>query len=503
MINIRKKKTITKILDMPETLRKARSLGVKGMFESISNIYTETVVGHIIRALLVFLQFIFAFGSFITNVAKYLSTDDKDQLLQASLVINCIIMLFTSLDFVYNVCFHPCRIWKEFKKYQKPGNTAMYTLNSDKEKGTSEEEQPIDSDQCCQDTCKCCPKDFTTKIDLIRLIFATLFFYPELVVSVLQFSKEYVDEGDSAMKISVLTWMQELVSFAQTLFSIYISRAFILFGTVWSIAMVSNRKWNAAIFHISFVMYFCCQMLLQVFMIIAIGVRFYYEYEDHSKRNESIKDDVIVDSEEDYRISVPLWYMMFLGYILPIVSTLMFFLVHHYWTQKFPMEFLQDFFLLITKEPGKLEAFKFRTNAKGYTSTMEKMTNYLNKEEFEDDYTAYVKVKFEKKFLYPFTSPIHVILCLLYSAALLAFFVIFLANWPGTTGVPFLWIVIAIAVFIFGMIVNWYVVAITLTYMTILIGLLVIIALILLACILVCILGSSSNSNTNNNRNYY
>ncbi len=102
--------------------------------------------------------------------------------------------------------------------------------------------------------------------------------------------------------------------------------------------------------------------------------------------------------------------------------------------------------------------------------------------------------------LRPFTSPIHVILCLLYPAALLAFIVLFLANWPGTTSAPFLWPgAIAVALLIFSIVVNWYVVTVTLIYMTMSIGLLVIIGLILVASILVCITSCSNSNNTNNN----
>ena len=226
------KKTITKLLDMPETLRKARSIGIKGMTKAVSNIFTETPLGYITREIFVLVQFIAAVVSFVTIGIQYtidqLKDDDKedDQFLLASLVINIVIMFFTCIDFIYNLCYHPCRIVKEIKKYRarKKERSSKYQFDKDRE---TQEEQAIDPNQCCQRICKCCRNSVTAKLDLVRIILAAILFYPELFLSVLKFSTEYVDKGDDASNISILTWLRQISSFSQTAFNIYISRAFI------------------------------------------------------------------------------------------------------------------------------------------------------------------------------------------------------------------------------------------------------------------------------------
>ncbi len=446
----------SKLLDMTVNLIMARYIGLRGVIKAaISNLFTETPLGGIVRLMYVIIQFLIALALFL-NVVVHYSFDQKEgdkennYLLRANLVINCIIMFFTSIDFFYNIYYHPSRIMKRIKKYRatRKQKNSMYT---DIENETFKGEQPIDPTQCCQHNCKCCPKDFTRNFDFARLILVALLIYPDLIISVLQFSKEYVDKGDNRKNISACTWIDTIFGFGRTAVCVYLMRVYILVGMVWSIMKVRKIELKRLLFLAYFVVYFCLQMLIQVFMIIAIGVRFSIEYRHAENR-------------EDYSFSYSLWYMIIMGFLLPIVSTLMFFIVHHFWTQRFLMEFSEDVIpivALLAKDPDIFELHEDRDKLFDMMHFYDALNTELSR-----------LVSFDKKFLHAITTPLIVILCYLYFVSLFIFSVLFLVNWPGES--PFKNVVSAIAVVMFAIVINWYVVVVVVTYINLFISLLII-----------------------------
>ena len=75
-------------------------------------------------------------------------------------------------------------------------------------------------------------------------------------------------------------------------------------------------------------------------MIVAIGARFHFEYKNsEDKNNMNGNNDTEIDmdsntSRDKYLPSGQLWYMIIFTYFIPVVGMFMFFVVHHYWTQK-------------------------------------------------------------------------------------------------------------------------------------------------------------------------
>lgn len=119
-------------------------------------------------------------------------------------------------------------------------------------------------------------------------------------------------------------------------------------------------------------------------------------------------------------------------------------------------------------------------------------------EDFREEASKFDNMTCEQKILYPFTSPLRIILCFGYAALLVTFLACFFANdGPSSTG----WIIAAVLFTIFTCLVNIYALTIVFCYIVIIV---VVIYVILLICIISCLCVSmTSSSPPPNNRNYY
>ena len=437
----------TQSVHLTDSLRKARFLGFKGMGKALENVFPATPLGYMAKEVFVYFLFIFQVGHFLSTLIGYINKEDSkdERFLLGNLVISSISIMFTGFDFIYNILNQRCRAYQEVKKWWKnrqQSNEGYAEVDDDVK---SKQEVEYDKDKCCQNTCKCCAKKFTKSVDVARIFLSELMFYPQLIMSIFQFSVQYIEKGDSAKNMPVTTWLQEMFGFLQVAVTVYIMRVFILMGTVWTLSKIRNKKMNGSVFHIWFVVYACFQMVLQVLMIIAIGVRFHREYREVPTKDRA-----------DYFISGQLMYMIVVGYLLPIMSTVMFFLVHHYWTQKFPMEFFNDI-LGILRKPGIKKTISSWQEGNDYESTIKKMMFYLNRDAFDKEYTEYEKERFIKKIFYPFGSPGHVVLCFVYIGLLLAFGLCFIIDLPSFSRG---WLIFTLSSMALGTLINIYTITI-------------------------------------------
>ena len=355
--------------------------------------------------------------------------------------------------------------------------------------------------------------------------------------------------------ISVTTWLSNIISFVGQLGLVYVARAFILAGTVYSVAKIRDKKnvLEGAKFQITFVLYTYGLMILQICMIVAIGATYYNEYNElyqevnsfPSSSSDSSGDNPIITStiaptvtltvfpivtstatptitpivslnvtptitptvnatptntstntpvtDINYRLSGELWFMICCAFVTPIFGVIMFFVVHHFWTQKFPIEFILDFLKVLKKRSikGTLTSYKDEKIA----DKVRKVVDYLNEEQLQEDFKRIPNGRFCDKLAYPFKSPLHIILCLLYSIMLLTFSICCIVKGPGGG-----WIFFYFVAFVFGSVVNIYACSVAAVWIAILVGILMVIALILLFIIFVCCIGSQSSSNQNNKR---
>lgn len=488
-------KAVKKRLELTDSMRKARALGLKGMANAVSNLFTETPLGSLVRDTTVY-------GGFIITVCFFLNTligliydlvtdDDKsDDVLRISkLCISFVGLIFLSYDMFHHCCHYRCTTCKQMKEWKKTGRI-------------SSDSPELPKARQCQEKCTCCPEKCTTVIDIAHVLIIGIMFYPNLLLSIFQFSVQYIDHGNDATKVDVTTWLSTLFSFLQQLFNVYIARVFILAGTVWSIQKVRNtKKVGGAAFHVVFVLYAIGQMFLQVLMIVAIGARFHFEYkssEDKNNMNGNNDTENDMDSNtgrDNYLPSGQLWYMIILAYFIPVIGMFMFFVVHHYWTQKFPIEVFRDLFEVLVKKPGMKETFMFWKKGEEFSGTMTEIMQYINGEHLEEDYEQYQKTNCENKILYPFTSPVHVILCFIYTGLLFSFILCFGIGFPSLAGNQSgVWIIFCVVATMYGALLNVYAFSVAGLYIMIFVGILLIIATVLVLCFLAVCLSSSNNN---------
>ena len=237
----------------------------------------------------------------------------------------------------------------------------------------------------------------------------------------------------------------------------------------------SLLKTSGARLHVAFVLNAIGHSIVQMAMIVAIGARFYHEIQQTT-------------SISNYLPSGQLWYMIVFGYIGPFIGVIMFLVTCHFWTQQFPIELCLDMLKLLQK-PGFGAVILNKEQRKKVSGTVKKLNVYLDHEALDKAFQKIRNEKLERKLAYPFVSPFHVILCLVYCGCLLAFGLCAVIQGPTSTG----WVGLYIAATLFAIFVNGYACAIAMVWLTIFIIVLLIIALILVVCFLAC-LGSSSDS---------
>ena len=295
-------------------------------------------------------------------------------------------------------------------------------------------QQPVSAD-CCKDKYKCCLKPCSTAFDFGRVFLMEILYYPTLILSIFQFATELVVNDNDPFMLSVTTWLSNIISFVKQLVFVYLTRAFVLAGTVYSVAKICNKKdlLEGAKFQIAFVLYTYGLMILQICMIVAIGATYYNDYnETHQEVNSfyslppscsgSSGDNPTVTpptitptnttvTDINYRLSDELWFVICCAFMTPILGVIMFLVVHHFWTQKFLIEIVLDFFKVLKKR--SLKGALTSWNDKEIIDNISRIVHYLNEEQLHEDFKRIPSGRFGDKFTYHFKSPLHIILCLL------------------------------------------------------------------------------------------
>lgn len=458
-------------------LEKAKSFSFKKVRNVIIDAFKLTPLGGFISDMIKYGTMLILLILLIPSCLEF--NKKRDILSFLGLIFAGVAFLYEVIDLIHYIWSNRCSAFYNSFKWLANFKENMEDFkekrkNQNPEDIEAQSNKPNNPDNCCQEMCRCCPVQCTFIVDFIRILMSSLWFYPILLVNIFQLIEEYVNNDSSAEKVGIMTWLTNAASFGYTVFSIYISRMIILAHATWALKKVQDIKLTEGAFQVIFSVYTGLQMVLQMFMIFAIGARYHNEYKHcKSTTDPEPTDDSMSPGSCNFKISIFLWYMMYLAYILPIISTVMFFLVHHYWTQKFFLTFYYNI-LQILKKPSMTEVVKGR----------EQKTENLNLQgiiNFEKDYQEYKNKNFCQKFMYPFTSPFHVIVCLLYAGHLLAFVICFLVDLPElSTG----WYIFAAVGFAFGILINLYAVTVAFIYLVIIVTVLLCIVIIFLLLML-------------------
>lgn len=348
-----------------------------------------------------------------------------------------------------------------------------------------------------------------------------LVFYPLLLLSLFQFVEEYV-EGNGFGGISDSTWAKFIIGTVQDLGPVYLSRMFILGGSIWSIQKVRNAvsekkkdeesggttvqvdnafHWKGACFQVMFVAQAYGQMLIQIMLIITIVSKYYFEYTDFTEQrmNQTMSNDYNPTLGDRYALSPQLIYMMVVAFITPVLGMIIFLLVHHFWTQNFPIKLILDMLeLLKSSDWADTEnVVNMNKTAKEFSGTMRKMMFFASDDNIQKDYEDFQKIPIERKLLYPFASPLHVIVTLLYGGLLLGFGICTLAGPEEALASD--WVKFYVVETVVILLVNFYALLIAIVWTVIIAGIIIIIILVIF---IACLLIGCSSSGSQRQRQY-
>ena len=441
---------------MSPYLERAQRFGVNVIYNEI----IKQLLPPIIRSLIVYIGFIvtcISFGFSLKTMIMFLNSE-RQQLEKTfaitTFAFSLLGIIFTTIDVILHFrrtgCSHVKRVCNYRCCHRNSSNSELLNINDDANR--EQDEVPA----FCEDTCKCggnkCGRGFVAIMDIIRIIVLETVFYPKLLISIFQFITLLVRDDFELNMITWTQWFSESTTFAGVLFLVYLHRVGTFAYTIHKTKKVTveeNRP-NILKFMIVFVLYMYGLMALQVMMIVIIGARFHHDY-----------------TLPERKFSGQLWYMMVTAYLTPLFGMIMFFIVSHYWAAMFPIHLVVPLLQAKGEKPV--------TNAQYFQN----MHRYLG-ENVRLAYVGEISRSLWDKFLYPFLSPLHAILCCVYTSMLLGFVVCTAIQGPH----PFHWLVdVYVITGLLGAIVN--------IYAALVLGFWIIISLVLLLVILftLCVVG--------------
>ena len=474
---------IQPLLNVPESFKKHTQFALEQIAESLSNIFTNTNVGSVVREVEIYAGFLLTCIFTLVAIISF-AQEPKNKLGKVNLfallevIIGLIGMVFTIIDVGQHIWYHRCF---NLKRCFKDGP----------------HEEPEVSEPKCLQKCNLLSnssplfRHLITFTDILRLVVMEMMFYPGLLLSVFQLIAEIVTHQGKASEVGPLFWLQTIIGFLGDFLTVYLARVFVLGGTIYSLTIVRHGSINkgkicAAFFQIVFVFYSFGLMLIQIFMIVAIGSKFHAEFSNATGdfiNSTSFTYTNVSANDISYSLSGRMWYMIIWSYYAPLFGIIMFFLVHHFWSQRFPISFLLDIlkFCLSSRKLSEIS-----DSVKESKPHVEKLIN-----RFTTDIEQYDKSRFEVQVLFPFTSPVRVVICFIYFCMMVTFFSCYMAGHKTFDG----WIGFDVFFIIFVLIVNIYAFSIVFLWILIFLTIIFAIVIFLSLCFFATCLSSSNSSN--------
>ena len=498
-----------------DALQKGSTIGWK-MFGDLVTPLLHPIVRNVIVSAEFFLG---AFAFLFSTISFGLGSNASYNAFHLALSIAS--LLLATLDFILTMkfcCFDACR---HVLSRRKQSDSENQTNENEKQETTSNEKSNEN---------ETIPPILRRFWDISRIVIAEVIFYPLLICDLIELivgkSYRFGTAGDG------LNFLLFLYSIAALMFYVYVARLAVLVVLIYHLYKMrrltseqraeANKRHEIAIgkaqdnlendpvpsmfaddnesdemnskiatkgmvFQLFFFFHVAGQMAMQILMIAAIAIKI--AQDNHGKT-----------LDDPLHISGALWFMLVAGYIMPIAGIMSFFIATYYWVYEYPNGICINI-LSILETPGFDTILSPGENIKKLKKTSEKVAMLLNKIDLKKDFKELTERTCIMKFVYPFTSPGLVILCILYGTMQFAFIVVTIASIQvENVGVIFYYFLSVIL----GLIANAYVFVVGALWVAIIVGVLLIIAMIIicfvmfiiLVIIIYCACNSSSQKNT-------
>lgn len=453
---------IKKSYEEPETFKKARPIGLNVIKDSFMSFLSTSLISELFLYLTVgiaFLEFIFSIASLATNQ----KSDQNDIILEIlSFILSFIGITFTLLDLLLHFRHRGFRICARACQGQK-----------------SEQEDDEKKKEYCNETCvskekNSCGKKCVAILDVIRIFVLETIYYPDLLSTMFEFIDELIQNGHKPKAIPVISWLSFFWNMLLIIVTVYLAKIHTLWGLVYSVRKArAEKKFQGILFILTFALYMLGILILQALMISVIGGRYHHDH-----------------TAGEGKISGQLWYMMVSGYLTPLFGMIIFFVVHHFWTMKLPVDLVYDFIKVLQTEGVETDNTK---RGQEELTKVEQILKYIGEEQFKKDYHKFQQTDCITKVGHPFSSPLHIIVISFYSAMLFVFCLCSLIGGPNEGA----WLLFYFLAGFIGTIVNIYALAVFFTWLWIIISVLAALVLLIamiIICIFICSMASSDSS---------
>lgn len=433
----------------PDTIKSARSLGFYAMKHSffrnlLQGVFREIVVYGMFGVMIAF--FIFSLYSLIDSLVNGTEEIEKNFSI-ADFFFSLFGLTFSAIDVSLHFRHRGFRTCKRLHK------------KVDIVQEGDQEEKEFCNVKCDEGTKG---KNFVFALDVIRIFVLESIFYPKLLLSMFQFIV-YLVEISYQFKLSK-EWLSIVGTVLATIIFSYLMKAQVIFRIISSVKELRAEgvKWKQIFFVITFVIYMYGLLALQILMVVIIGGRFHHDYTVNGG------------------ITGQLYYMMVCAFLMPLLGTITFLVVHHFWTMKQPVDVLIN---LILEMQSKGKEAKSSKRKEETAETIKSLKQKIGDDQFNEDYEKMQQTRFLTKFSFPFSSPFHGIIACLYSIMLVTFCLCCIINGPQ----GYWWMLYLFAGY-FGFFINIYPLAIFAVWVFLLLNLInMLIFILIFAVVCVCI----------------
>ena len=392
---------IKKSYEEPETFKKARPIGLNAIKDSFMSFLSTSLISELflyLTLLITSVEFLLSIVSLATNQRS----DQNDIILEIlSFILSFIGIAFTLLDSSLHFRHRGCRTFKRACHRQE-----------------LEQEHDEEHKKFCNETCvsksdeNSCGKRCIAFLDVTRIFILETIYYPDLLSTMFEFIDELIQSGHNPRAIPAISWLSFIWNMLLIIVTVYLAKIHTLWGLVYSVRKArAEKKFQGILFILTFALYMLGILILQALMIAVISGRYHHDH-----------------TAGEGKISGQLWYMMVSGYLTPLFGMIIFFVVHHFWTMKLPVDLVYDFIKVLQTEGVETDNTK---RGQEELTKVEQILKYIGEEQFKKDYHKFQQTDCITKVDHPFSSPLHIIVISFYSAMLFIFCLCSLIGGPN------------------------------------------------------------------------